>query len=101
MSATKKITFGGVEIDNATTKQTIQTAEVLVMHRKEDQKKLPADKQSALFENMVKQVLPYKLYIMSYKFKSEDDFDDPLSNQVARTHLQNLFIKFDMAGRHL
>lgn len=36
MSVTKKITFGGVEIDIATTKQTIQTAKVLVMHRKED-----------------------------------------------------------------
>jgi hypothetical protein len=29
MSATKKITFEGVEIDIATTKQTIQTAKVL------------------------------------------------------------------------
>ncbi len=36
MSVTKKITFGGVEIDIATTKQTIQTAKVLVMHRIED-----------------------------------------------------------------
>jgi hypothetical protein len=96
VSATKKITFGGVEIDIATTKQTIQTAEVLVMHKKEDQKKLPEDKCSALFENMVKQVLAYKLIVMSYKFESEDVFDDTLSNQMARTHLQNHFIKFYM-----
>lgn len=46
---------------------------------------------------MVKQVIPYKLDIMSYKFESEDVFDDTLSNQVARTHLRNHFIKFDMA----
>lgn len=46
---------------------------------------------------MVKQVLHYKLDVMSYKFISEDVFDDTLSNQVARTHLQNYFIKFDMA----
>jgi hypothetical protein len=66
MSATKKITFGGVEIWYCYHQADYSNYRSFVMHRKEDQKKLSEDKLSPLFENMVKQVLPYKHEIMSY-----------------------------------